>query len=71
MAKCQECGKPLVKRTRKGRYECENEGCPVIYVQYPNVPALRVVIYESSKNEVTHKLAYARAEKTSSEFMTF
>jgi len=35
------------------------------------VPALRVVIYESSKNEVIHKLAYARAEKTSCEFMIF
>ena len=49
MAKCPECGKPLVKRTVKSRYQCENEDCSVIYVQYPNVPALRVVIHESPK----------------------
>lgn len=49
MAKCPECGKPLVKRTRKGKYNCENEKCSVIYVRYPNVPALRVVVHESSK----------------------
>jgi ribosomal protein L37AE/L43A len=48
MANCPECGKPLVKRTVKGKYQCENENCPVIYVRYPNVPALRVVVYESS-----------------------
>jgi len=51
MAKCPECGKPLVKRTRKGRYHCENEDCAVIYVRYPNVPALRVVVFESSKEK--------------------
>ena len=48
MANCPECGKPLVKRTVKGKYQCENKNCPVIYVRYPNVPALRVVVYESS-----------------------
>lgn len=49
MAKCPECGKPLVKRTRKGKYNCENEQCSVIYVRYPNVPALRAVVYEASR----------------------
>jgi len=51
LARCPECGKPLVKRTVKGRYECENESCPVIYVCYPDVPSSRVVVYDATKRE--------------------
>jgi hypothetical protein len=52
MARCPECGEPLAKKTTKSKYICENDSCPVIYVRYPNVPALRVVVYESSKKQV-------------------
>ena len=52
MANCPECGKQLVKKTKKRKYHCENEDCSVIYVKYPNVPAIRVVVHESSYKKI-------------------
>jgi hypothetical protein len=49
MVNCPECGKPLSKPTTKSRYQCQSEDCPVIYVRYPHIPALRAIVYESSK----------------------
>jgi hypothetical protein len=54
------CGKPLVKRSSKGRYYCENDGCPVIFVQRPHNVAIRRIIYKPSASEN----AISRIEKT-------
>jgi ribosomal protein L37AE/L43A len=51
IVKCPGCGKPLAKRSSKGRYYCENESCPVIFVQRPHNPAIRKIIYKPSASE--------------------
>jgi hypothetical protein len=51
MVECPGCGRPLVKKSSKGRYYCENDGCPVIFVQRPNNLAIRRIIYKPSVSE--------------------
>jgi hypothetical protein len=51
MADCPGCGKPLAKKSTKGRYYCETESCPVIFIQRPNNPAIRKIIYKPSVSE--------------------
>jgi len=53
MVNCSKCGKPLVKRSSKGRYYCENESCPVIFVQRPYTLAIRRIVYKPSASENT------------------
>jgi len=47
MVNCPECGEPLVKDTKSGKYNCENERCSVIYVKRPYNIALRTVVRSS------------------------
>jgi hypothetical protein len=47
MVNCPECGEPLVKDTKSGKYNCENEHCSVIYVKRPYNIALRTVVRSS------------------------
>jgi ribosomal protein L37AE/L43A len=35
---CPGCEKPLIKKTKKGKYYCENERCQVIFVKRPYNP---------------------------------
>jgi hypothetical protein len=48
---CPGCGKPLTKKSSKGRYYCENDCCPVIYVQRPYNFAIRKIVYKPSASE--------------------
>jgi len=52
MADCPLCGESLVKGP-KSKYYCENEGCPVIFVQCPYEPAKRRVAYSSVAGKET------------------
>jgi len=47
MVNCPECGKPLVKDSKSGKHNCENENCSVIYVKRPYNIALRTVVRSS------------------------
>ncbi len=49
--KCPGCGKPLAKKSSKGRYYCETESCPIIFVQRPFNAAIRKIVYKPSANE--------------------
>jgi len=60
MVNCPGCGNPLVKRSSRGRYYCENDGCPVLFVRYPHNLAIRSIVYEPS----TSKDAIKKVEKT-------
>jgi len=51
MVDCPGCGKPLVKRSSKGRHYCETESCPVIFVLRPHNPAIRRIVYKPSASE--------------------
>jgi ribosomal protein L37AE/L43A len=67
MVNCPGCGKPLVKRSSKGRYYCENDGCPVIFVRYPHNLAIRSIVYKPSASEdAIRKIekTHARISKT-------
>ena len=57
--KCPGCGKPLVKRSSKGTYNCETESCPIIFVQRPFNATIRRIVYKSSATET----AIRRIEK--------
>ena len=54
MVKCPGCGKPLEKNGSKGRYYCETDSCPIIFVQRPYNFAIRKIVYKPSakQNEV-------------------
>ena len=58
--KCPGCGKPLVKKSSKGRYNCETENCPIIFVQRPFNAAIRRIVYKPSAK----KKAIIEIEKT-------
>jgi hypothetical protein len=47
MVNCPHCGMPLI-RDGKYRHVCENEGCPVIFVESPYNPRRTKVAFESS-----------------------
>jgi len=47
LVSCPDCGEPLVKESNKGKYNCENESCPVIYVEHPFKPGIRRVVRTS------------------------
>jgi hypothetical protein len=49
--KCPGCGKPLAKKSSKGRYYCETESCPIIFVQRPYNVAIRKIVYKPSASE--------------------
>lgn len=49
--KCPSCGKPLVKGSSKGRYDCETEKCPIIFVKFPYNGAIRKIVYKPSATE--------------------
>jgi ribosomal protein L37AE/L43A len=66
MANCPGCGKPLVKRSSKGRYYCETEGCPVIFVQRPHNIAIRRIVYKPSTSEKTIREIEKRPRKLES-----
>ncbi len=51
MVDCPGCGNSLVKKSRKGRYYCETESCPVIFVKRPYNPTIRKIIYKPSARE--------------------
>jgi ribosomal protein L37AE/L43A len=51
MVGCPGCGKPLVKKSSKGRYYCESDDCPVIFVKRPHNPAIMRIIYKPSATE--------------------
>jgi NAD-dependent DNA ligase len=48
---CPGCGKPLAKKSSKGRYYCDNENCPVIFVQRPYNASIRKIFYKPSASE--------------------
>mgnify|MGYP007084717874 FL=1 len=60
MVECPGCGNPLAKRSSKGRYYCDNESCPVIFVQRPDNLAIRRIVYKPSASEK----AIRKIEKT-------
>jgi len=47
MVDCPECGKPLRKGTRKGKYFCENDTCSVIFVRRPDKELLMEIVHRS------------------------
>ena len=51
MVDCPGCGNPLIRRSKKGRYYCENDGCLVIFVKRPHNPAIRQIIYKPSASK--------------------
>jgi len=53
IAYCPGCGKPLAKRTGKGKYYCENEGCQVIFVKYPYNPEIAEIFFKPSTSKKT------------------
>jgi ribosomal protein L37AE/L43A len=53
--KCPGCGKPLTKRSSKGKYYCENEGCKVIFVKYPYNPDIAEIFFKPSTSKKTIK----------------
>jgi phage terminase large subunit GpA-like protein len=52
MVNCPKCGDPLVKRI-ESKYFCENESCPVIFVQCPHEPARMRVAFTALTGERT------------------
>jgi len=44
---CPECGKPLIKNKGDARYSCENNACSVIFVRYPDNPAIMEIQREA------------------------
>jgi len=65
MVNCPGCGKPLARRSSKGRYYCENESCPVIFVQRPHNLAIRKIVYKPSASEK----AIRKIEKTPAQIL--
>ena len=51
LVKCPGCGKLLAKKSKKGRYYCETESCPVIFVQRPHILDIRKIFYKPTVSE--------------------
>lgn len=51
IVKCPGCGKPLAKKTTNGKYCCETESCPIIFVQRPYNFAIRKIVFKPSTND--------------------
>jgi ribosomal protein L37AE/L43A len=61
--KCPNCRKPLVKGSSKGRYDCETENCPIIFIKFPYNSAIRQIFYKPSANrKLVEKIEKAPVE---------
>lgn len=50
---CPGCERPLAKKTKKGKYYCENERCHVIFIKRPYNPDIVEIFYKSSIEKKT------------------
>ena len=54
MVNCPECGKPLKKSKRKGKYSCENSTCSVIFVRHPDKQSMIEIAYKADASAHAH-----------------
>lgn len=65
MVNCPKCTEPLVKGP-KGKYVCENESCPVIFVRCPSNPyRTRIAFNALIREEMIERIEKVAVKKIS------